>query len=45
MDIENLKIEKPKKNEHEDSKEEPLLEDLQRKEDQHEDLPKTWKFV
>ena len=45
IDIEDLKIEEPKKKKHEDSKEEPLLEDLQKKEDQHDDLPKTWKYV
>ena len=33
VDIEELKIQ------------EPSLEDLQRKEDQHEALPKTWKFI
>ena len=45
VDIEDLRIEEPKEKEQEDNKEEPPLEDLQRKEDQHEDLPKTWKYV
>ena len=45
VDIEDSKIEEPKEKELENSKEEPPLEDLQRKEDQHKDLPKTWKFV
>ena len=43
-DIEDHVVEPKEKNE-EDSKEDPPLEDLQRKEDQHDDLPKTWKFV
>ena len=45
IDIEDLRIEEPKEKEHEDSKKESPLKDLQRKEDQYEDLPKTWKFV
>ena len=45
VDIEDSKIEEPKEKELEDSKEEPLLEDLLRKKDQHQDIPKTWKFV
>ena len=45
VDIENLNIEEPKENELKNSKEEPPLKYLQRKEDQHEDLPKTWKYV
>ena len=46
VDIEDLRIKKPKdKEELEGSKEEPPLEDLQREKDQCEDLPKTWKFV
>ena len=45
VDIEDLKIEEPKEKEHEDSEEKPPLEDLQKKKDQHKDIPKTWKFV
>ena len=45
VDIEDLRIEDPKEKEHEESKEDPLVEDLQRKKDQHEDLSKTWKYV
>ena len=45
VDIEDLKIKDLKEKEHEDSKEEPPLEDLQRNEDQYEDLFKAWKFV
>ena len=45
VDIEDSKIKEPKEKELEDSKEEPPLKDLQRKEYQHEDLPKTWKYV
>ena len=44
-DIEDQVIEEPKEKKQEDSKEDPLLEDLQRKENQHDDLPKTWKYV
>ena len=44
-DFEDQIIEEPKEKDQEDSKEDPPLEELQRKEDQHEDLPKTWKFV
>ena len=44
-DIEDSKVEEPKEKELEKSKDEPPLEDLQRIEDQHEDLPKTWKLV
>ena len=43
--IEDQVVEEPKEKKQEDSKEDPSLEDLQRKEDQHDDLPKTWKFV
>ena len=45
VDIEDLKVKESKDKEIEESKDEPLLEDLQRKEDQHDDLPKTWKVV
>ena len=45
VDIEDLRIEEPKENELEDNKKKPPLENLKRKEDQHEDLSKTWKFV
>ena len=41
VDIEDLRIEDPKGKDHEKSKEDHSLEDLQTKEDQHEDLPKT----
>ena len=44
-DFEDQIVEKLKEKDQEDSKEDPTLEDLQRKEDQHEDLPKTWKFM
>ena len=40
-----MKIEEPEDKELEKSKDEPTLEYLQRKEDQHEDFPKTWKFI
>ena len=39
--IEDQNIEEPKENKQEDSKKDPPLEDLQRKEDQLDDLPKT----
>ena len=42
-DIEDQVVEEPKEKKQEDSKEDPPLEDLQRKEDQHDDLPKTLK--
>ena len=45
VDIENLRMEDLKEKEQEDSKEDPPLEDLQSKENQHEDLPKASKFV
>ena len=45
INIENQVVEEPKEKKQEDSKEDPPLEDLQRKEDQHDDLPKTWKYV
>ena len=45
VDIEDQAIEEPKEKKQEDSKEDPSLEDLQRKKDQHDDLPKTWKYV
>ena len=44
-DIEDQNIEEPKEKKQEDSKEDPPLKDLQRKEDQHDDLPKTWKYI
>ena len=44
-DFENHIVEEPKEKDQGDSKENPPLKELQRKEDQHEDLPKTWKFV
>ena len=44
-DIENQNIEEPKEKKEEDNKEDPPLEYLQRKEDQHDDLPKTWKYI
>ena len=40
-DIEDQNVEKPKEKKQEDSKKDPPLENLQRKEDQHDDLPKT----
>ena len=43
--FEDLKVEESKDNEIEESKDEPPLKDLQRKKDQHDDLPKTWKVV
>ena len=45
VDIEDQNIEEPKEKKQEDSKKDPPLEDLQRKEDQHDDLPKTWKYI
>ena len=44
-DFEDRIVEEPKEKDQGDSMEDPPLEELQRKEDQHEDLPKTWKFV
>ena len=44
-DIEDQNIEEPKEKKQEDSKKDPPLEDLQRKEDQHVDLPETWKYI
>ena len=44
-DFEDQIVEEPKEKDQENSKEDPPLEELQRKEDQHEDLPKIWKFV
>ena len=41
----NSKVEKAKEKEIEDTKDDPPLEDLQRKEVQHDDLPKSWKNV
>ena len=41
VDIEYQVVEEPKKKKQKDNKEDPPLEDLQRKEDQHDDLPKT----
>ena len=43
--IENTKEEEPKNTNFEESKDEPPLEALQRKENQHKDLPKTQKFI
>ena len=40
-DFENQIVEEPKEKDQRDSKEDPPLEELQRKEDQHEDLPMT----
>ena len=45
VDFEDHTVEEPKEKNQRDSKEDPPLEELQRKEDQHEDLSKTWKFV
>ena len=45
VDFEDQIVEEPKEKDQEDSKEDPPLEELQRKKNQHEDLPKTWKFV
>ena len=45
VDIEDQVVEESNEKKQEDSKEDPPLEDLQRKEDQHDDLPKTWKYV
>ena len=42
VDIEDQNIEEPKEKKQEDSKEDQPLEDLQRKEDQHDDLHRTW---
>ena len=44
-DFEDHIVEEPKEKNLSDSKEDLPLEELQRKEDQHEDLPKTWKLV
>ena len=44
-DIEDQNVEEPKEKKQEDSKEDPPLEDLQRKEDRYDDLPKTWKYI
>ena len=44
-DIEDQIVEEPKQKKQEDSKVDPPLKDLQTKEDQHDDLPKTWKYV
>ena len=44
-DFEDPINEELKEIDQEDSKEDPPLEVLQKKEDQHEDLPKSWKFV
>ena len=41
VDIEDLMIEYLKYKEPKESKNEPLLENLQRKKDQYEDFPKT----
>ena len=44
-DFEDHIVEEPKEKDQRNSKEDPPLEELQRNEDQHEDLPKTWKFI
>ena len=44
-DFEDQIVEEPKKKDQGDSKKDPPLKELQRKEDQHKDLSKTWKFV
>ena len=44
-DFEDHIVEELKEKDQGDSKKDPPLEELQRKEDQHEDLLKTWKFV
>ena len=44
-DSNNSKVEETKEKELEDSKDDPPLEDLQRKETQHDDFPKAWKNV
>ena len=44
-DFEDQIVEEPKEKDQGNSKEDPPLEELQRKEDQHKDLLKTWKFV
>ena len=44
-DIEDQAVEESKEKKQEESKEDSPLEDLQRKEDQHDDLPKTWKYI
>ena len=43
--IEDQVVEESNEKKQEDSKEDPPLEDLKRKEDQHDDLLKTWKYV
>ena len=45
VDFEDEIIEEPKEKDQGDSKKDLPLEEVQRKENQHEDLPKTWKFV
>ena len=45
VDIEDQAVEEPKEKKQEDSKKDPPLEDLQRKKDQHDYLPKTWKYI
>ena len=40
-DFEDQIVEEPKEKDQGDSKEDPPLEELQRKKNQHEDLPKT----
>ena len=45
VDIEDQAVEEPNEKKQEDNKEDPPLEDLQRRENQHDDLPKTWKYV
>ena len=44
-DFEDQNVEKPKEKKQKDSKENPPLEDLQKKENQHDDLLKTWKYI
>ena len=43
--VDETDIKEPKEKKQEDSKEDSPLEDLQRKEDQHDDFPKIWKYI
>ena len=43
--FEDSRVEESKNKKIEENEDEPSLEDLQRKKDQHDDLPKTWKAV
>ena len=45
VDFEDHIVKEPKEKDQENSKEDPPLEELQKKEDQHKDLLKTWKFM